>query len=169
VLGFRNGSRFKSEEAGQLRISPTMGWQLTPFRHKPRPREDRATAAVATKDHGYFGLVPEGASPKEPENGGQPRGGRQPNRSRSQLISRRLAILRGTWPRGQWLPRQTKNPGTSMEANKTLARKRTRQSPMLTHETSPVLGASVMGMTNGACHGPSNLLAGILGISTTQG
>jgi hypothetical protein len=31
VLYFRNGSRFKSEGAGQLRILPTMGWQLTPF------------------------------------------------------------------------------------------------------------------------------------------
>jgi hypothetical protein len=31
VLGFRNGPRFKSEGAGQLPISPTMGWQLTPF------------------------------------------------------------------------------------------------------------------------------------------
>jgi hypothetical protein len=31
VLCFRNGSRFKSEGAGQLRISPTMGWQPTPF------------------------------------------------------------------------------------------------------------------------------------------
>jgi hypothetical protein len=31
VLCFRNGSQFKSEGAGQLHISPTMGWQLTPF------------------------------------------------------------------------------------------------------------------------------------------
>jgi hypothetical protein len=30
MLCFRNGSRFKSEGAGQLRVSPTMGWQLTP-------------------------------------------------------------------------------------------------------------------------------------------
>jgi hypothetical protein len=31
MLYFRNGPRFKSEGAGQLRISPTMGWQLTPY------------------------------------------------------------------------------------------------------------------------------------------
>jgi hypothetical protein len=31
VLCFRNGSQFKSEGAGQLRILPMMGWQLTPF------------------------------------------------------------------------------------------------------------------------------------------
>jgi hypothetical protein len=31
VLCLRNGSRFKREGAGQLRISPTMSWQLTPL------------------------------------------------------------------------------------------------------------------------------------------
>jgi hypothetical protein len=31
MLCFRNGPRFKSEGAGQLRISPMMGWQLTPY------------------------------------------------------------------------------------------------------------------------------------------
>jgi hypothetical protein len=31
MLYFRNGPRFKSEGAGQLRISPTLGWQLTPY------------------------------------------------------------------------------------------------------------------------------------------
>jgi hypothetical protein len=51
----------------------------------------------------------------------------------------------------------------------TSARTRTRQSPMLTHETSPVLGASVMGMTYGACQGPSNLPAGVPGVSTVPG
>jgi hypothetical protein len=52
-----------------------------------------------------------------------------------------------------------------MKMSKTSARRRTRQSPMLTHETSPVLGASVIGMTNGACHGPSYMPAGIPGVS----
>jgi hypothetical protein len=37
--------------------------------------------------------------------------------------------------------------------SKTLARKGTRRSPMQAHETSPVLGASVMGMTSGVCQG----------------
>jgi hypothetical protein len=40
---------------------------------------------------------------------------------------------------------------------------------MLIHETSPVSGASVVGMTYGACHGPSYLLAGVPGISTALG
>jgi hypothetical protein len=31
VLCLRNGFRFKSEGVGQLRISPTMSWQLTPL------------------------------------------------------------------------------------------------------------------------------------------
>jgi hypothetical protein len=73
-----------------------------------------------------------------------------------------------TWPRNQQPPDQTKNLGTSMETNKTSARKRTRRSPMLTHETSPVSGATVVGMTYGACQGPSYLpaAAGIPGVST---
>jgi hypothetical protein len=37
---------------------------------------------------------------------------------------------------------------------------------MLTHETSLVLGASVMGMTYRACQGPSYLPAGVPGVST---
>jgi hypothetical protein len=40
---------------------------------------------------------------------------------------------------------------------------------MLTHETSPVSGASVGGMTYGACHGPSNMPVGIPGVSTALG
>jgi hypothetical protein len=48
----------------------------------------------------------------------------------------------------------------------TLARIRTHQSPMQTHETSPVSGASVVGMTYGACQGPSYLPAGVPGVST---
>jgi hypothetical protein len=40
------------------------------------------------------GPVLEGASPKEPDSGGWLRGGRHPDRSRNQLILRRLAILR---------------------------------------------------------------------------
>jgi hypothetical protein len=53
--------------------------------------------------------------------------------------------------------------------NETSARKRTRRSPMQTHETSPVSGASVVGMTYGACQGPSYLSAGIPGISMALG
>jgi hypothetical protein len=56
-----------------------------------------------------------------------------------------------------------------MEMYKTSAWKRTHRSPMLTHETSPVSGASVVGMTSGACQGPCYLPAGIPGISTAPG
>jgi hypothetical protein len=47
----------------------------------------------------------------------------------------------------------------------TSARNGTRRSPMLTHETSPVSGASVMGMTFRVCQGRRYLPAGIPGIS----
>jgi hypothetical protein len=62
---------------------------------------------------------------------------------------------RMTWPRNQQPLDPMENPGTSTKTSKTSARRRSRRSPMLTHETSPVSGASVVGMTNGACHGPS--------------
>jgi hypothetical protein len=35
---------------------------------------------------------------------------------------------------------------------------------MLAHETSPVSGASIVGMTYGAHHGPSNMLADVPGV-----
>jgi hypothetical protein len=41
--------------------------------------------------------------------------------------------------------------------------------PMLAHETLPVSRASVMGITYGACQGPSNMPAGVLGVSTALG
>jgi hypothetical protein len=47
----------------------------------------------------------------------------------------------------------------------TSARNRTRQSPMLTHETSPVSGASVVGMTSRVGQGQSRLPADVPGIS----
>jgi hypothetical protein len=74
-----------------------------------------------------------------------------------------------TWPHNQQPLGRTKNPETSTEMNKTLARKRTRRSPMQTHETSPVSGASVVGMTYGACQGPCYLPAGVPGISMALG
>jgi hypothetical protein len=39
---------------------------------------------------------------------------------------------------------------------------------MLAHETSPVSGASVGGLTYGACHVPSYLPAGVPGVSTAR-
>jgi hypothetical protein len=65
-------------------------------------------------------------------------------------------------------PNQMENPETQAKASKTSARGRTRRSPMLAHEASPVSGASVEGMTYGACHVPSYLPAGIPGVSTAR-
>jgi hypothetical protein len=48
----------------------------------------------------------------------------------------------------------------------TSARNRTRRSPMLTHETSPVSGASVVGMTSSVGQGQSRSPADVPGIST---
>jgi hypothetical protein len=47
----------------------------------------------------------------------------------------------------------------------TSARNRTRRSPLLTHETSPVSGASVVGMTSRVGQGQSRLPADVPGIS----
>jgi hypothetical protein len=51
-----------------------------------------------------------------------------------------------------------------MRAGKTSARRRTHRSPILAHETSLVSGASVVGMTYGAHHGPGSMPAGVPGI-----
>jgi hypothetical protein len=110
VLGFRNGPRFKSEGVGQLPISPTMGQQLTPFvmshdRIKigqppwlPQKIMGQGRLDVTRRraDKWCLGPAPEGASPKEPDNGGWPRGGRQPDRFRNRLVSRQLVTLRKT-------------------------------------------------------------------------
>jgi hypothetical protein len=51
----------------------------------------------------------------------------------------------------------------------TSARNRTRRSPMLTHETSPVSGASVVGMTICVGQGQNYLSADVPGITTALG
>jgi hypothetical protein len=48
----------------------------------------------------------------------------------------------------------------------TSARNGTRRNPMLAHETSPVSGASVVGMTLGVCQGRRSLPVGVPRIST---
>jgi hypothetical protein len=108
MLGFRNGPWFKSEGVGQLPISPTMGRQLTPFvmihdhvkvgqpPWLPQKIVGRGRLDVTRRrvDKWCLGLAPEGASPKEPDSGGWPRGGRQPDRVRSRPVPRRLEELR---------------------------------------------------------------------------
>jgi hypothetical protein len=46
-------------------------------------------------------------------------------------------------------PDPVENPGTSTKTSKSSARRGTHRSPMLAHETSPVSGASVVGMLMG--------------------
>jgi hypothetical protein len=106
----QNGPRFKSEGAGQFPISPTMGWQLTPFvtshdrvkigQPPWLPQKivgwGRLDVTRRCADKWSLGPVPEGASPKEPDHGGRPRGGRQLDQSRNQLVPRRLVTFRRT-------------------------------------------------------------------------
>jgi hypothetical protein len=104
MLCFRNGPWFKSEGVGQLLISATMDWQLTPpfvMSHDrvkigqppwlPQKIMGRGRLDVTRWRTDKWSLcpAPEGASPKEPDSGGQPRGGRQPDRFRSRLVPRR--------------------------------------------------------------------------------
>jgi hypothetical protein len=76
-------------------------------------------------------------------------------------------------PRGQTSRPTTSRPHEESSdfdgSELTLARNRTRRSPMQAHETSPVSGASVVGMTSGVCQEPGYLPAGIPGISTALG
>jgi hypothetical protein len=52
------------------------------------------------------------------------------------------------------------------ESKQDFGEKKNRRSPMLAHETSPVSGASVVGMTYGAHHGPGNMPASVPGVPT---
>jgi hypothetical protein len=112
------------------------------------------------RDAGHWRTAPAAAWKQDPrrhkfQGGSTPARGRQPGYAWSRNVSRRPEESRVTWSRNQQPLDQTENPGTSTKTSKTSARRRTRRSPMLTHETSLVSGASVVGMTNGACHGPS--------------
>jgi hypothetical protein len=65
-------------------------------------------------------------------------------------------------------PDSVENPGTSTKMSKSSARRGTCRSPKLAHETSPVSGASVVGVTYGGCHMPSYLPAGVPGVSMAR-
>jgi hypothetical protein len=183
VLCLRSGSRFKSEGAGQLRISPTMSWQLTPL----------------VKSHDRIKI---GQPPWLPQRimGSGPIG--RDIAARGQVVLRpsprgSKSLGAGHWRAAVWwspagsvlepvhpemagdVSRDlTSRPATSrpneeswdFDGNElTSARTRTHRSPMLTHETSPVSGASVVGITYGACQGLSYLPAGIPRVSTALG
>jgi hypothetical protein len=72
-------------------------------------------------------------------------------------------------PRGLTSRLMTSEPGKESRdfdgSVPTLARNRTRRSPMLTHETLPVLGAGVVGTTSRVGQGQSCLSADVPGIS----
>jgi hypothetical protein len=150
MLYFRNGPWFKSEGTGQLLISATT--------HDPRSRKDRATAVVAAKDRGPGPIGHDAITGGQVVPRSSPRGNKfpgsgvpayicQPDHHRSRFIPRRPGKLRKAQPRRLDQPSRTGGPGTSMKTSKTSAKRRTHRSPMPAHETSPVSGASVVGMT----------------------
>jgi hypothetical protein len=120
-------------------------------------------------DKWHLGPGPEGAGPKETDTRGRQCNNRQPNQPWSRHAPRQPVALREAKPQDRQSPSRMRNPGTSTETSKTSVRKGTRESPMQTHETSPVLGASVMGMTSGVCQGQRCPPAGVPGISTVLG
>jgi hypothetical protein len=121
---------------------------------------------------------------RRPPRGNRTRSGASPKEAARQLASRREPVswigpgagMSRDGRRGHaWFsfetskpPDPVENPGTSTKTSKSSARRGTHRSPMLAHETSPVLGASVVGMTYGRCHVPSYLPAGVPGVSTAR-
>jgi hypothetical protein len=182
VSYFENGPQFKRRRADQLLVSPTMSWQpLSPSCattargldnrcgcHIGSWSQSRLDVTMRRVDKWCLGPGPEGASPEEPGICGQRPNDRQPGWVRSRHVPRRPATLREAKPQDRRSSSQTTNPGTSTEMSKTSARKGTRRSPMQAHETSPVSGASVVGMTLGVCQGQRSLPAGVPGVSTTS-
>jgi hypothetical protein len=162
------GWRSTKGRAGLMRINHTRGASmglnadasLVPSADIGRNHYGGRRVKVTGRDIGHWRTASAAAGKQDPrrckfQGDGTPARGRQLGCARSQNASRRPEESRMTWPRNQRPPDPMKNPGTLTEMSKTSVRRRTRRSPMLTHETSPVLGASVVGMTNGACHGPS--------------
>jgi hypothetical protein len=179
----RNGSQFKSEGAGQLRISPMMSWQLTPFvtshdRIKIGQPPWLPQRIMGPRLIGRYvaarGQVVLRSSPR----GSKSQGARQrraaawrsPAGSVSELARPETA---GNTPQdltSRLITSRPKEESWDFNGNElTSARTRTRRSPMQTHETSLVSRASVVGMTYGACQGPSNMPASVPGVSTALG
>jgi hypothetical protein len=182
VSYFENGPRFKRRRADQLLVSPTMSWQppspscATTARglgnrcgcHIGSWSQSRLDVTMQRVDKWRLGPGPEGASPEEPGICSQQHNDRQPGWVRSRHVPRQPATPREAKTQDRRSPSRTTDPGTSIEMNKTLARKGTRRSPMQAYETSPVSGASVVGMTSGVCQGQRSLPAGIPGVSTAS-
>jgi hypothetical protein len=110
VFCLRNGTQFKSGRADQLRISPTMSWQLTPpsctmIVQRPGNRRGyrkgswgwgRLDETLRHANKWRFGPDPKGASPKEPGTSGRPRSSRQLDQSWSRYVLRRPAAFHRT-------------------------------------------------------------------------
>jgi hypothetical protein len=166
-----------------LRISPTMSWQLTPFvtshdrvkiGQPPWLPQRIAGPGPIGHDVAARGQVVLWSSPR----GSKSQGARQRRaaawRSPAGSVSEPARPeTAGNTPQDLTSRPMTSRPNEEswdFDGNElTSVRTRTRRSPMQTHETSPVLGASVVGMTYGACQGPSNMPAGIPGVSTALG
>jgi hypothetical protein len=182
VSYFKNGPRFKRRRADQLLASPTMSCQLLSPSCATTARgldnrcgcpigswsQSRLDVTMRRVDKWHLGLGPEGESPKEPGICSQRHNNRQPGCMQSRHVPRCPAMLREAKPQDRRSPSRTTNHGTSIETNKTSARKGTHRSPMQAHETSPVSGAGVVGMTSGVCQGQRSLPAGVPGISTAS-
>jgi hypothetical protein len=123
-----------------------------PTSHDDLGSYDGGDSEVKNDKTGHWRAVSATAWEQDPkrrnfQKGSAPARGRQPGRIWNRLVPRRPEELCETQPRGLERPSRARNPGTSTKASKTSARRGTRRSPMLAHETSPVSGASVMEMT----------------------
>jgi hypothetical protein len=139
VSYFENGPRFKRRRADQLLVSPTMSWQpLSPSCattarglgnccgcHIGSWSQSRLDVTMWHVDKWRLGPDPKGASPEEPGICSQWRNDRQPGWMRNRHVRRWPATLREAKPQDRQSPSRTTNPGTSIEMNKTSARKGT--------------------------------------------
>jgi hypothetical protein len=163
-----------------LHDSPTMSWQppspscATTVRglgnrgscHIELWSQSRLDMMARCMDMWHLGPGSKRASPEESGFCNQQRDDRQPGWVQSRHVPRWPVMSHKAKPRDRQSPRWTADPGTSIETSKTSARKGTRQSPMLAHETSLVSRASVVGMTSGVHQGRRCMLAGVPGVST---
>jgi hypothetical protein len=166
-----------------LRVSPTMSWQQTPLitsHDRIRvgqppwlPQRIMGPGPIG-RDVAAHGQVVLRSSPRgsKSQGAGHRRAAMWRSLARSVLEPAHPETA-GNIPRDLISRPTTSRPNEEswdFDGNKlTSARMRTRRSPMQTHETSPVSGASVVGMTYGACQGPRNLPAGVPGVSTALG
>jgi hypothetical protein len=165
----------------QLRTSPMMCWQLFPSSHvmsmhrvsnhhscrKRLGDQSRRDVTLWCMDKWRLGLSPERTS----RAGHQLAAMRQPPASSVLELARPQTT--GDTPRDltsrSMAFQSDERPWDFDECKLTSAKNRTRRSPMLPHDTSPVSGASVMGMNIWVGQGQSHLPADVRGITATSG